>query len=287
MWLAILVFAFSLTVAGAARWQMATIKLSRLLAINWHQRTSGNPDHHDRTILHDQRKEIPKTRGAKIAKFPRERLRVCCNMVLAAEPLLQTKMLLGRIRLPRWGYLNNSMISTATITLAWSTGSEEKTSAEAEAKRDRRNAPIYFESQLPKVIPSPHNGFAPIVLIDGVKSAKKSDELFIEGEFITGGITVAGPKVQRFMVSSGDLKWNWALSFDKSGRHEVVVVFRAILINEGREKAYELYRTPQQHVRVVVVPGLTQREIIIVSAISGTLSAGWIVVQALNKFGIL
>jgi hypothetical protein len=105
---------------------------------------------------------------------------------------------------------------------------------------------------------------------------------FLEVELLASGAVVDGESKQREMLDFRPLSFRWSCYFPNSGRHHVGFTFR--LINEsGTSVVGDVIR----EVLVVRIDHLTQRQVLLLAASGGIVSAAYTVFQILAAFGIL
>jgi hypothetical protein len=190
-----------------------------------------------------------------------------------------TRVFVGKVMLPLTVYVNDSKIVTASLESKWAERKEaDLNSQKLMIKSRSMEYPVLIQSNVPEVI-SDTGSLITTVIAQSFVTDFQPTKMILEAELVAGGISVAGEKIQRKHVGSDDLNFRWALSFERSGSHEIQVIFRGISVRPDGEIKFELYSTPAHRIRVVTIAGLTQKQLLWVTAISGALPLGWIVVQ--------
>lgn len=193
------------------------------------------------------------------------------------------KVFYGALRLPQVVKVGDSKVISVKIDHSWKEiGYGELEALKSRMLKEGAEYPIYMESNNPEVINST-GSIITLALAESLRVPRRKIDVYIESELLASGVTLGSERAQRRRVGYEELIFDWPVTFDKSGTHEVKFVFRVISDGDDGVRSLSVCETPIHIVKVVAIAGLTSRETVWGSLIAGGISAGWFIVQAVTK----
>jgi hypothetical protein len=100
----------------------------------------------------------------------------------------------------------------------------------------------------------------------------------LETELLAAAVTIDGEKKQRQSLDSPNLQFSWNCFFENSGNHSINLILRLI---DGSNTVD--IGSIQHSIKVVKLDGLTQRQVWFCVSLSGVLSGGFAIAEALRR----